>query len=78
VLAAKGVGPFVLLSTSLPRRGSEPDRALRAGADAFFDAFELRPDADVERLRVYAKGGHTTTAEPGFWSPAELSRHRAR
>jgi site-specific DNA-methyltransferase (adenine-specific) len=78
VLAAKGVGPFVLLSTSLPRRGSEPDRALRAGGDAFFDAFELRTDADVERLRVYAKGGHTTAPEPGFWSPAELARRRAR
>jgi DNA modification methylase len=74
VLAAKGYRPLVLLTTDLPRHGSEPDRALRAGAAAFFDAIDLRSDDAVQRLRVYAKGDHTERPAAGFWSEQELTR----
>jgi site-specific DNA-methyltransferase (adenine-specific) len=74
VLAAKGYRPLVLLTTDLPRRGSEPDRALRAGAGAFFDAVDLRSDEAAQRLRVYAKGNHTDRPAQGFWSEQELDR----
>ncbi len=72
VLAAKGHKPLVLLTTDLPRRGSEPDRALRAGRGAFFDAVDLRSDEAVQRLRLYAKGRHRGRPAPGFWTQAEL------
>lgn len=72
VLAAKGYTPLVLLTSELPRRGSEPDRALRTGAGAFFDAVDLRSDEAVQRLRLYAKGKHTRRPAAGFWTPAEL------
>jgi site-specific DNA-methyltransferase (adenine-specific) len=74
VLAAKGHRPLVLLTTDLPRRGSEPDRALRTGTAAFFDAVDLRSDDALQRLRVYAKGRHTDRPAAGFWSQQELDR----
>ncbi len=72
VLAQKQYRPFVLLTTDVPRRASEADRALRAGAGACFDVVDLRSDDAVQRLRVYAKGNHTTRPAAGFWSQQEL------
>jgi DNA modification methylase len=67
--------PLVLLTTSLPKRSSEGDVALRAaGPDAFFDAIDLLSDDARSRLAVYAKGGFTREPQPGFWTTAELSR----
>ncbi|MBV8949591.1 MAG: site-specific DNA-methyltransferase, partial [Actinobacteria bacterium] len=72
VLARRKFTPFVLLTTDLPNRGSEADRALRAGAGAFFDAVDLRSDDAAQRLRLYAKGRHTARPAPGFWSEPEI------
>ena len=57
VLAASGVAPFVVLTTQLPRAGTEADRALRApGPGGIFDAVDLlSPDARA-RLAAYAGG----------------------
>ncbi len=65
--------PLVFLTTHLPKRGSEGDMALRAaGPGAFFDAIEVLSDDGHERLRLYAKGGHTTGAALGFWHEGDL------
>ena len=70
-----GGAPWVLLTTHLPRRPSEGDTALRsAGPDAFFDAVEMLSEADVDRLRSYARGGGTNNPQPGFWTAADLER----
>ena len=69
---ASGI-PLVLLTTNLPKRPSEGDNALRAaGPTAFFDAIELLSDDGRARLALYAKGGDTKTARPGFWTASEL------
>ncbi|MGK2957862.1 MAG: DNA methyltransferase [Acidimicrobiales bacterium] len=63
--------PLVLLTSHLPRRPSEGDTALRAaGQSAFFDAIEMLSKDDLERLKLYAKGGYSTDPQPGFW-PAQ-------
>ena len=50
---------IVFLSSHLPRKGSEGDIALRnALNDIVFDVIEMRSDADYEKLRKYAAGGH--------------------
>lgn len=62
--------PYVLLTSHLPRPGSEGDVALRAaGSKAIFDVLEmLDPDA-FRRLEAYAAGGYNldTAPLPGFW-----------
>ena len=66
--------PVVLLTTSLPRRPSEGDTALRAaGPGAVFDVVDLLSYAARTRLRDYAKGGRTDVPDPGFWTAADLS-----
>jgi len=67
--------PIVLLTTTLPRRPSQGDTALRAvGPGSVFDAVDLFSTTGRERLQRYAKGGHTNAAAPGFWTTAELTR----
>ena len=56
VLSAHGVRPFVLLTPTLPRRGSEPDLALRAARGAVFDTVELLSEEGTARLAAYAAG----------------------
>ncbi len=66
--SARGAAPLVLLTTDLPRPGSEADQALRAaGPEIVFDVVDLRAEDGVERLRRYAKGGATDRPWPGFW-----------
>jgi site-specific DNA-methyltransferase (adenine-specific) len=75
VLAANGVGPFVLLTSHLPKPRTESDTALRAaGPGAFFDAMELLSAESRERLHKYALGGCHGTPAPGFWADADLTR----
>ena len=62
--------PVVLLTSLLPKRGTEGDLALRAaGAAAFFDAIEILDDAGRARLSAYARGD-VRTALAGFWPAA--------
>lgn len=76
VLAAKGIAPVVLLTSHLPRTGSEGDAALHAAGDAFFDAAEILDPAAADRLAAYAQGGKRPTPLPGFWRGDELEdRH---
>ncbi len=72
VMAATGVGPLVVLTTQLPRSGTESDRALRApGPGAIFDAVDLLSPAARRRLRLYAAG--RTSPLAGFWSTSDLA-----
>lgn len=73
VMAAGGVGPFVVLTTQLPRAGTEADRALRApGPGGIFDVVDLFEAQGVSRLAAYAKnrGGAPL---PGFWTDHDLA-----
>lgn len=72
--SARGAAPLVLLTTDLPRLGSEADQALRAaGVDIVFDVVDLRAEDGLERLRRYAKGDATQNPQPGFWAPQDLA-----
>jgi hypothetical protein len=73
VMAAGGVGPLVVLTTQLPRAGTEADRALRApGPGGIFDVVDLFATEGAARLAAYAKsrGG---APQPGFWSEQDLA-----
>ncbi len=64
VMAAGGVGPLVVLTTQLPRAGTEADRALRApGPGGIFDVVDLFADR-----RAVPVGG--VRQEPGRRAPA--------
>lgn len=70
--------PLVLLTTHLPPRASEGDTALRAaGPLAFFDAIEMLSEPSVERLELYASGGHAGRPQPGFWTTDDLTRRES-
>jgi DNA modification methylase len=72
VMAANAVGPLVVLTTQLPRSGTEVDRALRApGPGGIFDAVDLLSPAAARRLRLYAAG--RTSPLPGFWADGDLT-----
>jgi site-specific DNA-methyltransferase (adenine-specific) len=73
VMAAGGVGPLVVLTTQLPRAGTEADRALRApGPGGIFDVVDLGAADGAARLTAYAKsrGGAPL---PGFWAERDLA-----
>ena len=75
VMAAGGLGPLVVLTTQLPRAGTEPDRALRApGPGGIFDVVDLGSAGagGAARLAAYAKsrGGAPL---PGFWNEHDLA-----
>jgi site-specific DNA-methyltransferase (adenine-specific) len=70
VLAAHEISPLVLLTTHLPPRDTEGDKALRSvGPRGFFDAVELLSEKGRERLRLYAQEGRDQPV-PGFWTGA--------
>ena len=73
VMAATDHAPFVILTTQLPRAGTEADRALRApGPGGIFDAVDLLSPAARERLAAYA-GGRCGSPRVGFWSSADVA-----
>jgi site-specific DNA-methyltransferase (adenine-specific) len=73
VMAAQGVGPLVVLTTQLPRPGTEADRALRAaGPGGLFDAVDLFSPAARDRLHAYASG-RVPSPRPGFWTTSDLA-----
>jgi len=75
VLANKHKSPVVLLTSHLPRSGSEGDVALRAaGMGAFFDAIEMLSDTGRSRLATYAQGGRHEVPLAGFWTEVDVSR----
>jgi hypothetical protein len=72
VLAASGIAPFVVLTTQLPRAGTEADRALRApGPGGMFDAVDLLSAEARARLAAYATG-RCGSPRAGFWSEADV------
>jgi len=73
VLANNEIQPVVFLTSNLPKRGTDGDRALRnATPAAFFDALEIFSEADFARLRLYATGGRHEQPLPGFWAESDL------
>ncbi len=73
--AVRGGTPLVLLTSHLPKPGTEADTALRAAGPALvFDVIDLLSEDSLERLARYNKGGHRSDPLPGFWSQQELSR----
>jgi DNA modification methylase len=77
VLHRHGKTPFVLLTSHLPRPGSDGDAAIRAvGPEVVFDAVEMLAEGARARLACYAAGGRATRPEPGFWALEELAGGR--
>ena len=71
--AADSAPPLVLLTTALPRPGSEGDSALRAaGPGIVFDVVNLLDPVALDRLRLYAGGGAAGPL-PGFWTGRDLT-----
>ena len=73
VLKAKEPRARILILTShLPRPGSEGDKALRAVTPyTIFDAIPMFDDAAQQRLAQYA-AGDAVEPIPGFWKSAEI------
>ncbi len=70
---------LILLTSHLPRPGSEGDRALRAvGPEGVFDVIAMLDDDGRARLAAYASGGHSgvkgSREKPiaGFWTQAQI------
>jgi DNA modification methylase len=73
VLAAGGHAPFVVLTTQVPRAGTEADRALRApGPGGIFDVVDLLSGDAPARLQAYARG-RSVSPRVGFWSAADVT-----
>jgi DNA modification methylase len=73
VMAASGHAPFVVLTTQLPRSGTEADRALRApGPGGVFDAVDLLSPEARKRLATYA-AGRCGAPSVGFWSASDVA-----
>jgi len=73
VMAANDVAPLVVLTTQLPKPGTETDRALRAaGPGGIYDAVDLLAEAGRARLAAYAAGRQGPPL-PGFWLDSDLS-----
>ena len=76
VLAAGGHAPFVVLTTQLPRAGTEADRALRApGPGGIFDVVDLLSDDAPDTAQGLRQGpraaprGRDSGRQP-TWRPA--------
>jgi site-specific DNA-methyltransferase (adenine-specific) len=76
VMAANGIAPLVVLTTQLPRAGTEADRALRAtGPGGIFDAVDLSSPYARKRLNAYASG-RCGSPLPGFWWNSDIAPGR--
>ncbi len=63
---------LLVLTSNLPRPGSQGDRALRAvGPWNVFDAIEMYDPAGQKRLQRYAAG--ESSPLPGFWSEQDIA-----
>lgn len=72
-LAGTGHAPVVLLTSHLPKLGTEAEAALRAvGPGIVFDAIELLDETQRARLVIYAGGGHESLPATGFWTSADI------
>jgi len=82
----EGDNRLLVLTSHLPRKGSEGDRALRAvGPWSVFDAIEIfddpvdgldlatGPAPGVQRLRYYGSGGAQEPL-PGFWTEDDIEQ----
>ena len=73
VMTTNGVAPLIVLTTQLPKRGTETDRALRAtGPGGIYDAIDLLAAASRSRLAAYATGRQGPPL-PGFWHESDLA-----
>ena len=73
VLAAGGHAPFVVLTTQVPRAGSEADRALRAPGTGWHLRRGGPPGGRrPARLKAYARG-RCGSPRAGFWSAADVT-----
>ncbi|HVT41619.1 MAG TPA: site-specific DNA-methyltransferase [Acidimicrobiales bacterium] len=73
VMAAREVAPFVVLTTQVPRSGTEADRALRApGPGGLFDVVDVLSTAARQRLASYATG-RVASPLPGFWAEGDVT-----
>ncbi|MEE9414459.1 MAG: site-specific DNA-methyltransferase [Acidimicrobiales bacterium] len=62
----------LVLTSNLPRPGSEGDKALRAvGPNSVFDVIELYDPEGFDRLKKYASG--TLEPQEGYWTIDELA-----
>jgi site-specific DNA-methyltransferase (adenine-specific) len=69
-----GAARLLLLTSHLPRAGSEGDKALRAASPgSFWDAIAMLADKDRSRLAAYAAGDRDLPV-PGFWTEEEIDR----
>lgn len=69
-----GAARLLLLTSHLPRPGSEGDKAMRAaGPGSFWDAIAMLADRDRQRLAVYAAGDRDRPVA-GFWTEEEIDR----
>ena len=67
--------PLVLLTTELPDRRSDGDRALRASGPAVvFDVVDVSSPDGRARLARYASNGPAGGPQPGFWTAKDLDR----
>ena len=70
---AGGHAPFVVLTTQLPRTGTEADRALRApGPGGIFDVVDLLGADAPARLEAYGRG-RSGSPRVGFWTAADVT-----
>ena len=66
--------PVVLLTSHLPKPGSEGDAALRAaGPNGIFDAISMLSPDGLARLRHYHERGAGDGPIPGFWTAQEIA-----
>ncbi len=73
VMAAGDASPFVVLTSQLPRAGTEADRALRApGPGGLFDVIDLLSEAALTRLARYARG-RCASPMAGFWASSDVA-----
>ncbi len=70
----EGPPRLLLLTSHLPKPGSEGDKALHAaGTSSFWDAIEMLSEAGRSRLSAYASGSCDRPL-PGFWTDTEIER----
>jgi len=73
VLTARGRRPVVLLSSHLPKPGSEADLVLRAaGPGVVFDVVGISEPEGRARLAAYAASADPPAPRPGFWTGRDL------